>query len=91
MALKATFERCVDNAYQTAGAVAIMGEGFGQLASWDILQWHRLNYGMAVVQEIEQKLLLLNNQMDRNLPVEVMIKTIEDIPNFLLANPAENK
>ena len=28
--------------------------------------------------------------MDRNLPVEVMIRDIEDVQQFLLANPADN-
>ena len=28
--------------------------------------------------------------MDRNLPVEVMIRDIEDVQRFLLANPADN-
>ena len=28
--------------------------------------------------------------MDRNLPVEVMIRDIEDVQRFLLANPANN-
>ena len=28
--------------------------------------------------------------MDRNLPVEVMIKTIKDIQKFLIVNPAKN-
>ena len=28
--------------------------------------------------------------MDRNLPVEVMIRDIKDVQRFLLANPADN-
>ena len=90
MALKATFEPCINKAYHTMGNVAIMGEEFGQLAPYDILQRLRMNYGTASVPEIKQKLLLLNDPMDRNLPVKVMIKNIEDIQKFLLVNPTEN-
>ena len=66
-----------------------MGDGFGQLSPFDIQQRLRKTYGRANIQEIEAKLLLLNNLMDRNLPVEVMIIDIEDVQRFLLANPAD--
>ena len=46
-------------------------------------------YGRAKIQEIEAKLLYLNSPMDRNLPVEVMIRDIEDVQRFLLANPSD--
>ena len=88
MALKATFERVIDKAYHTTGNAGIMGDGFGQLTLYDILQKLRKTYGRANIQEIEAKLLHLNNPMDRNLPVEVMIRDIEDIQRFLLTNPA---
>ena len=39
--------------------------------------------------EIETKLNLLNNPMDRNLPIKVMIRDVEDVQQFLLANPEE--
>ena len=90
MALKATFERVVDKAYYTTGNTGIMVDGFGQLAPFEILQGLRKQYGRANIQEIEAKLLHLNNPMDRNLPVEVMIRDIEDVQRFLLANPADN-
>ena len=65
-----------------------MGDGFGKLTPYDILQRLRKTYGRANIQEIEAKLLHLNNPMDRNLPVELMIRYIEDVQRFLLANPA---
>ena len=89
MALKATFERVIDKAYHTTGNTGIMGDGFGQLTPYDILQRLRKMYGRANIQEIEAKLLHLNSPMDRNLPVEVMIRDIEDVQRFLLANPAD--
>ena len=90
MALKATFERVIDKAYHTTGNTGIMGDGFGQLTPFEILQRLRKTYGRANIQEIEAKLLHLNNPMDRNLPVEVMIRDIEDVQRFLLANHADN-
>ena len=90
MALKSTFERVIDKAYHTTGNsnTGIMGDGFGQLTPFEILQKLRKTYGRANIQEIESKLLQLNNPMDRNLPVEVMICNIEDVQRFLLVNPA---
>ena len=79
MALKSTFERVIDKAYHTTGNTGIMGDGFGQLTPFEILQKLRKTYGRANIQEIELKLLQLNNPMDRNLPVEVMICDIEDV------------
>ena len=79
MALKATFERVINKAYHTTGNAGIMGDGFGQLTPYDILQRLRKMYGRANIQEIESKLLHLNSPMDRNLPVEVMIWDIEDV------------
>ena len=89
MALKTTFERVIDKAYHTTGNTGIMGDGFGKLSPFDILQRLRKTYGQANIQEIEAKFLLLNNPMDRNLPVEVMIRDIDDVKRFLLANPAD--
>ena len=79
-----------DKAYHTTGNTGIMGDGFGQLTPFEILQRLRKTYGQANIQEIEAKLLHLNNMMDRNLPVEVMIREIEDVQRFLLANSADN-
>ena len=67
-----------------------MGDDFGQLTPFKILQRLRKTYGRANIQEIEAKLLHLKNTMDRNLPVEVMIRDIEDVQRFLLAKPADN-
>ena len=69
MALKSTFERVIDKAYHTTGNTGIMGDGFGQLTPFEILQRLRKTYGRANIQEIEVKLLHLNNPMDRKLSV----------------------
>ena len=90
MALKATFERVIDKAYHTTSNTGIMGDGFGQLTPFDILQGLRKTYGRANIQEIEVKLLHLNNTMYRKLPVEVIIRDIEDVQRFPLSNPIDN-
>ena len=87
--LKATFERVIDPAYHTTGNTGIMGDGFGQLVPFAILQKLRQSYGRATIQEIEAKLLQLNTPMDRNLPIEVMIRDIKDVQRFMLATPAD--
>ena len=78
MALRATFERVIDNSYHTTGNTGIMGDGFGKLTPFEILQRLLNTYGKSNIQEIEAKLLHLNYLMDRNLRVEVMIRDIED-------------
>ena len=80
----------IDKAYHTTGNTGIMGDGFGKLTPFEILQRLQKTYGRANIQEIEAKLLYLNNLMYRNLPVEVMMRDIEDVQLFLLANPADN-
>ena len=90
MALKATFKRVIDKAYQTTGNTGIMGDGFGQLTPFEIIQRFQKTYGQVNIQEIEAKLLHLNNSMDRNLLVKVMIRDLEDVQRFLLAKPANN-
>ena len=88
MALKAIFERVIDKAYHTTGNTRIMGDGFRQLTPCNILQRLQKMYERANIQEIEAKLIHLNSPMDRNLPVEVIIRDIEVVQRFLLANPA---
>ena len=90
MAIKSTFERVIDKVYHTTGNTSIMGDGFGQLTSFDILQCLHKKYGRANIEDIGAKLLHLNNPIYRNLPVEVLIQDIEDVQQFLLANPADN-
>ena len=87
MALKSIFEQVIYKVYPTTGNTRIMGDTFRQLTPFEILQKLRNTYGRMNIQEIELKLLQLNNSMDRNLLVEVMICNIEDVQRFLLATP----
>ena len=50
MALRATFERVIDNSYHTTGNTGIMGDGFGKLTPFEILQRLRKIYGRAKIQ-----------------------------------------
>ena len=59
MALKATFERVIDKAYHTTGNTGIMGDGFGQLTPYDILQRLRKTYGRVYIQEISLLIILI--------------------------------
>ena len=88
MALKLTFERVIDKAYHTTGNTGIMGDRLEQWTPFEILQKLRKTYGRANIQEIESKLLQLNNPMDMTLPLNVMICDIEAVQRFLLTNPA---
>ena len=65
IALKATFERVIDKAYHTTVNTGIMVDGFGKLTPFKILQRLRKTCGRVNIQEIEVKLLHLNNPMDR--------------------------
>ena len=88
--LKARSERVIEKEYHTTGNTGIMGDGFGQLTPFEILQSLQKTYGRAKIQEIDATLLHLNNLMYSYLPVKEMIKDIEDVQRFLLANPADN-
>ena len=90
MALKSTFERVIYKAYHITVNIGIIGDGFGKLTPFKILKRLRKKYGRVNIQEIEAKLLHLNNPMEKNLTVEVMIRDIEDVQRFLLANPVNN-
>ena len=52
IALKSTFERVIDKAYHTTGNTGIMGDRFGQLTPFEILQKLQKTYGRANIQEI---------------------------------------
>ena len=50
MALKATFKIMIDKAYHTTGITGIMGDGFGQLTPFKILQCLQKKHGRANIQ-----------------------------------------
>ena len=48
-------------------------------------------YGKPSYFELEKALLHLSEPMDRNMPIKVMLKGIEDVQMFLLANEEEGR
>ena len=44
-------------------------------------------YGTPILQKLDQSLLHLHELMDWNQPVEVMIRTTEEVQIFLMAHP----
>ena len=51
----------------------------------------QLNYRKPGIGEIKKALLLLNEPMDRNMPIEVMLRSLEEVQMFLLASPEDNR
>jgi hypothetical protein len=88
-ALVLLFERIIDEAYHSGGTqVAGLGRrGFGNDEPPDIIERLKRLYGKPSLQELDQALLRLNDPMDRNLPVEVMLRSVEEIQMFLMAHP----
>ena len=88
-ALSLLFERIIDQAYHSGGtgAVGLARRGFGNDEPPDIYARLQRLYGKPTIQELDQALLRLNEPMDRNQPVEVMLKGMEEIQMFLMAHP----
>ena len=61
--------------------------GFGPLMAPQIITRMQLNYGKPRIEEIKKALLRLNEPMDRNMPIEVMLQSPEEVHMFLLASP----
>eukprot|EP00978_Attheya_sp_CCMP212_P035525 scaffold155026_cov54-Attheya_sp.AAC.3 len=92
-ALKKMFERVIDSSFHTSGNAALMATGFGTtMTPPDIMNRMRWLYGnKATIQELERQLLILQHPMDRNNPVEMMLRGIEEVQMFLLADAEENQ
>jgi hypothetical protein len=90
-ALKLMFERVIDASFHTSGNAALMANGFGNMTPPEIMTRMRRLYGKATIQELERQLLILQQPMDRNNPVEVMLRAIEEVQMFLLADMEENQ
>ena len=64
---------------------------FGQLTSPQIISRMQLNYGKPGIGKIEKALLRLNEPMNPNTPIEVMLRSLEEVQIFLMAIPEENR
>ena len=65
--------------------------GFGPLTAPQIISRMQSNYGKPGIGEIKKELLRLNEPMDRNMPIEVILKSLEEVQMFLLASPEDNR
>ena len=88
-ALRLLFERIIDPAYHSGGTGTggLARRGFGNDEPPDILARLQRLYGKPSLQELDQALLRLNDPMDRNQPVEVMLRAMEEIQMFPMAHP----
>ena len=82
----ATTEEVVDPAFHS-GSRGLPTKRFGTTPPVDIMANLQRLYGKPSYQELDSALLHLNNQMNRMQPVEVMLRGIEEVQIFLLANP----
>ena len=70
----------------------VMGAtGFVPLMAPQIISCVQLNNKKSGIGEIKKALLRLNEPMDRNMPIEVMLRILEEVHMFLLASPEENR
>ena len=51
----------------------------------------QLNYGKPGMGEIKKALIRLDDPMDRDIPIEVMLRSLEELQMFLLASPEDNR
>eukprot|EP00978_Attheya_sp_CCMP212_P041539 scaffold239154_cov39-Attheya_sp.AAC.1 len=68
-----------------------MATGFGNMTPPEIMTHMRRLYRKATIQELERQLFILQQPMDRNNPVEVLLRAIEEVQMFLLADTEENQ
>ena len=87
--LTGLFESCIDSAFHT-GATGMGQKGFGSLTAREILFRLFHLYGKPTLTEIEKAIGRMNAPMDRLQPVEVMIRAVEEVQMFFLANPEED-
>ena len=75
--LTTMLERVIDEYYHTSGNAALTETWFGSIHPYEILQRLRTMYVKETIQEIESKLLTIQQPMERNATVEVMLRGIE--------------
>ena len=73
------------------GATSMGATGFGTLAALQIILRMQWNYGKPYIMEVKNVLLWLNEPMDCNMPIEVMLRGLEEVQMFLLTSPEENR
>ena len=83
-------ENDIEKLYHTGGT--IMGAtGFGTITAPQIIARLQQNYGKPVIGDIKKSLFRLNDTMDRNMPIEVMLRSLKEVQMFLLESSKENR
>ena len=90
MVLTKTFEDVIYPAFHTVSRV-LATRGFGNTKPYNVLAHMHSLYGKPSLTELEGALLRLNEPMNRIHPIEVMLRVIEEVQIFLLANPEEDR
>ena len=83
--LVSILEGAIDIAYHT-GTTVMGATGFGPLTAPQIISCMQLSYGKPGIGEIKKALLCLNEPMDRDMPIEFMLRSLEEVKMFLLAS-----
>ena len=86
LALVAILKGAIDTAYHT-GATTMGATVFVPLTAPQIISRMQLNYGKPGIRAIKKALLLLNDPMNCDMPIEVMLRSLEEVQMFLLASP----
>ena len=75
LTLVAILECAINTAYHT-GDTVMGATRFGPLTAPQIISRMQLNYGKSRIGEIKKALLRLNEPMDRNIPIEFMLRSL---------------
>ena len=90
LTLVAILESDIFTAYHT-GDTVMEATGFGPLAAPQIISRIQLNYRKPGIGEIKKALIRLNEPMYSNIPIDVMLRSLEEVHMFLLSNLEENR
>ena len=88
MVLTKTFKDVIEPTFHT-GSRDPVTRGFGNTNPYDVLAHIHSLYGKPSLKELEGALLFLSEPMNRSHPIEVMLRGIEEVQIFFLANPEE--
>ena len=89
-ALVEIMEHCIDEAYHT-GSTTLGQKGYGNLTARNIIFRLFHLYGKPTLQEVNDALARLSSPMDRLDTIEVMLKSVEEVQMFLLADQTEDR
>ena len=90
LTLVAILKGAIDTVYHTG--VTLMGSTvIVPLTAPQIISRMKLNYGKPGIGKIKKELLRLNEPMDRDMLIEFMMRSLEEVQMFLPSSPEENR